>query len=71
VKVRTFDAGRFAVYRFGGKRNLKKEARAIGKLKSWLESERLSCVSEPLFGYFDPLWTPAFLRRNEVMIRTF
>jgi len=23
-----------------------------------------------MFGYFDPPWTPAFLRRNEVMIRT-
>jgi hypothetical protein len=70
VKVRTIEAGRFAVYRFSGGRNPKNEAQAIGKLKSWFESERLSSLSEPMFGYFDPPWTPAFLRRNEVMIRT-
>jgi hypothetical protein len=70
LKVRTIEAGRFAVYRFSGGRNPKNEAQAIGKLKSWFESERLSSLSEPMFGYFDPPWTPAFLRRNEVMIRT-
>jgi hypothetical protein len=35
-----------------------------------LEAERVSSLAEPMFGYFDPPWTPAFLRRNEVMIRT-
>jgi hypothetical protein len=24
---------------------------------------------EMLYGYFDPPWTPAFLRRNEAMLR--
>ena len=70
VKVRTIEAGRFAVYSFSGGRNPKKEAEAIGKLKSWLEAGRLSSLSEPMFGYFDPPWTPACLRRNEVMLRT-
>ena len=27
-------------------------------------------LSSPIYGYFDPPWTPAFLRRNEVMLRT-
>ena len=27
-------------------------------------------LSPPIYGYFDPPWTPAFLRRNEVMLRT-
>jgi hypothetical protein len=26
-------------------------------------------VSSPVYGYFDPPWTPAFLRRNEVMLQ--
>ena len=69
VKVRAIEAGRFAICRFRGGRNPKKEAEAIEKLKSWLEAERMSAQSEPMFGYFDPPWTPAFLRRNEVMIR--
>ena len=35
-----------------------------------MEAERLSVLSPPVYGYFDPPWTPAFLRRNEVMLRT-
>jgi len=30
----------------------------------------LSVLSPPVYGYFDPPWTPTFLRRNEVMLRT-
>ena len=69
VKVRTIEAGRFAVYSFSGGRNANNEAESAGKLRSWLEAERLSALPETMFGYFDPPWTPAFLRRNEVMIR--
>jgi hypothetical protein len=39
-------------------------------LKRWMETERMSLLSPPVYGYFDPPWTPAFLRRNEVMLRT-
>jgi len=30
----------------------------------------LMVLSPSVYGYFDPPWTPAFLRRNEVMLRT-
>ena len=70
VKVRTIEAGRFAVFRFSGGRSSKHEAEAIAQLKSWLAAQNLAALSEPIFGYFDPPWTPAFLRRNEVMLRT-
>jgi DNA gyrase inhibitor GyrI len=70
VKVRELAAGRFAVLRFSGGRNAKNEADSLARLKSWLEQERLSALSGPVYGYFDPPWTPAFLRRNEVMLKT-
>jgi len=70
VSVREIEAGRFAVFRYSGGRNQKKEAEAITRLTSWMATEKLSAQSEPMFGYFDPPWTLAFLRRNEVMIRT-
>lgn len=70
VRVRDLAAGRFAVFRFSGARNRKREVEAIARLTSWMERERLSEQSRPMFGYFDPPWTPAFLRRNEVMLRT-
>ena len=70
VTVRELPPGRFAVLRFSGGRNAKNEATALARLQSWLAQERLAALSGPVYGYFDPPWTPAFLRRNEVMLRT-
>ena len=70
VNIRELEAGRFAVLRFSGGRNAKKEAETLGRLTKWMAAEGLSVLSPPVYGYFDPPWTPAFLRRNEVMLRT-
>ena len=70
VKVRELPAGRFAVLRFSGGRNSQKEAEALVQLKTWMAAEAMGVTSPPAFGYFDPPWTPTFLRRNEVMLRT-
>ncbi len=70
VTVRELPAGRFAVLRFSGGQNSKNEAESLAQLKSWLERENLKALSGPVYGYFDPPWTLAFLRRNEVMLRT-
>ena len=70
VRVRELEAGRFAVLRFSGGRNAKKEAQSLGPLQSWMKAQGLKELSSPIYGYFDPPWTPGFLRRNEVMLRT-
>jgi hypothetical protein len=70
VTVRRIAAGRFAVLRFSGGRNAEKEVEVERRLKAWMEVERLPAKPPPVFGYFDPPWTPAFLRRNEVMLLT-
>ena len=70
VSVRELPAGRFAVLRYSGGRNAEKEAETLGRLKTWMASEGLGVSSSPVYGYFDPPWTPAFLRRNEVMRRS-
>ena len=70
VKVREIEPGRFAVFRYSGGRNPKKETAALTRLQTWMAAEKLTTQSEPVFGYFDPPWTLTFLRRNEVMIRT-
>ena len=46
------------------------DAEALGRLREWMSAERLKEVSPPVYGCFDPPWTPCFLRRNEVMLRT-
>ncbi len=70
VRVRELPAGRFAVVRFRGGRNRANEVEALGKLKAWMAKEGLRGEGQPIYGYFDPPWTPPFLRRNEVMLRT-
>jgi DNA gyrase inhibitor GyrI len=70
ISVREVPADRFAVLSFSGGRNAKNEAAALAQLKTWMAAEGLSVLSPPVFAYFDPPWTPSFLRRNEVMLRT-
>jgi hypothetical protein len=62
-------AARFAVLRFGGMRTVENEQAAIEKLKAWLTEQKLTGKGDPLFAYYDPPWTPVFMRRNEVLIR--
>ena len=70
VNVGKMEASRFAVLRFSGGRTNENEVQAITSLKSWLTEQKLEAKGEPMFAYYDPPWTPVFMRRNEVLIRT-
>ena len=69
VTVRELPGGRFAVLRFSGGRNAKRESETLARLQTWLAAQGLKASAAPVYGYFDPPWTPSFLRRNEVMLR--
>lgn len=70
VRVREVKGGRFAVFGFSGRRNPANEAAALEQLVRWMaEQGQQAMTNEPVYGYFDPPWTPGFLRRNEVMLR--
>lgn len=69
VAVGMVEAARFAVLRFGGGRSAEHEEKAVATLKARLEAEKLTAKGSPLCAYYDPPWTPVFLRRNEVLIR--
>ena len=62
-------AARMAVWRFGGGRTTANEQAAITQLMAWLAEQKLVAKGEPFFAYYDPPWTPLFMRRNEVLIR--
>jgi hypothetical protein len=70
VAVRELPGGRFAVLRFSGGRSAKRELETLARLQTWLTAQGLEASASPIYGYFDPPWTPSFLRRNEVMLRT-
>lgn len=69
VKIREIQAGEFAVLRFKGARSLEKESDSLTRLEEWLNNQHIKSVGNPMYAYFDPPWTPTFLRRNEVMLR--
>jgi DNA gyrase inhibitor GyrI len=69
VKISEIKSGRFAVLRFEGGRSSKNESAASARLMQWIEAQHLKSTGKPIFAYFDPPWTPSFLRRNEVMVR--
>ena len=69
VSLKTVPAGRFAVLRFSGGRSTEHETSAMARLQAWLGRQHLTATGGPVYGYFDPPWTPSFLRRNELMLR--
>ncbi|MFZ4595167.1 MAG: SOUL family heme-binding protein [Verrucomicrobiaceae bacterium] len=69
VKVEAWKGGKLAVHRFDGSARGKNEAEAVQKLRAWCSDQKLTTEGEPVFAYYDPPWTPSFLRRSEVMIR--
>jgi hypothetical protein len=69
LAVGSIPAGKFAVMRFGGGRSANNETNAVAALTAWLQRAKLTATGDPIFGYFDPRWTPVWLRRNEVMLR--
>lgn len=60
---------RVVAMRFGGARSAAAEKAALEKLTSWAAGQKVATTGDALFAYYDPPWTPAMLRRNEVMLR--
>ena len=69
VRIDDLAAGTFAVHRFKGTSRGKDEKAALEALKSWCQAQKIEVQGEPLFAYYDPPWTPAFMCRNEVLLR--
>ncbi len=69
VTVSKIQAARFVTLRFSGKRSPETEVKAVETLQTWMKAQNMAAKGEPVFAYYDPPWTPTFMRRNEVMVR--
>ena len=76
LEVSEYPPGRFAVMRFNGFFNSssrdfhRAEQEKIDRLREWIGTkEQIDKDQKPIFSVFDSPWTPAIMRRNEVMIR--
>lgn len=61
-------ATRYAVLRFSGSGSPEQSLRQAAKLEAWLKAKGITSTGGTLFAYYNPPWTPWFLRRNEVLI---
>lgn len=68
VKVDTLKAQRVAVLRYSGTRSASGESKALAKLQAWMQQHKLQPHGQPFSAYYDPPWTPGFMRRNELLV---
>jgi len=68
VGVDTLKAQRVAVLRYSGSHTQDSEPQAVAKLEAWMQKNKLTQAGAPFSAYYDPPWTPGFLRRNEVLV---
>jgi hypothetical protein len=68
VSLSTNPPARYAAHRFSGWGGPVASEAAAGKLLEWAKSRHLPVSGAPLFAYYNPPWTPWFMRRNEVLI---
>ena len=69
VEVKRMSGGEFAVLRFKGSNSKEAQKGALERLRELIGEQGLRAQGEPVYAYYDPPWTPEFLRRNEVMLR--
>ncbi|MBV6497862.1 MAG: hypothetical protein CJBNEKGG_00075 [Prosthecobacter sp.] len=68
VKLERLQAATVAVLRFSGRRSVKSEQEALGRLRAKLKDRGIQEAGAPFMAYYDPPWVPGFLRRNEVLV---
>lgn len=69
VKIRTVPGEIIATLRFSGTPGQADLKTRTGALFSALSSSRWRAVGKPVSYFYDPPWTPSFMRRNEVAVR--
>ncbi|MEM6384521.1 MAG: heme-binding protein [Pseudomonadota bacterium] len=68
VRLETVPARTVAAVRFSGRWTDSVFGEQTEQLKRWMSSQRIQASDEPVFAYYNDPFTPAFLRRNEVLI---
>ncbi len=69
VKLRQRKGGRFAVIRFSGRLDSELAKAQEAKLREWMDSRGFEGEDSAEAAGYDPPFTPAALRRNEILIR--
>ncbi len=69
VKKKQVAGGKMAVIRYSGRNDAAQRKKKLKELREEIEARGLTATGSPMFAGYDPPWTPALLRRNEVLLR--
>jgi len=69
VMISTKPPARYAVCCFSGPSKPEPSEAASKKLLAWAVAKNLPATGSPIYAYYNPPWTPGFMRRNEVLLR--
>lgn len=69
IELGTIQRGNFATIRFFRSHDRARQADALKKLKAWITKEKLTAIGEPIYAFYNPPWTPEFMRTNEIWLR--
>lgn len=69
VTLNTIESGTFAVLGFKGWNKAEQREKASELLAELVGKEKLKPIGKQFFAFYDPPWTPEFLRQNEVWQR--
>lgn len=69
VKLSQMKGGKFAVLRYNGRSNAGDRVGKLALLRARIAKEGLQATGDPVYAGYDPPWTPAPMRRNEVLLR--
>ncbi|SKA13622.1 SOUL family heme-binding protein [Consotaella salsifontis] len=68
VAIKEFPARRVVAIRFPGTFTASLASKKLMTLYNYLSDENLSQKGDPEYAFYNPPWTPGFMRRNEILI---
>jgi hypothetical protein len=68
VQLRAVPARRMAAVNYSGTWSRKRYERNLGRLREWMNANRLVADGAPVWARYNPPFTPWFLRRNEILV---
>lgn len=67
IKFVTMPSQQKAVIRFTGLNTDKNLEEHQSELVNWMAKNNLKSMGQPVYAFYNPPWTPFFMRRNEIM----
>lgn len=71
IKFMAIPAYKAAVIRFSGFNTDNNLMSHKAELMTWIRDTKISTEGEPVYAFYNPPWTPPFMKRSEVMVKIF